>query len=110
MSASINWGRNDIPRGMMTYEDKVRFAMKQVGLYWAAVLEAYAKENAPWTDQTGAARQSLHAWVEDLAKDTVTLFLSHGVKYGLYLEARFSGAYSVIWPTIEAHLDAIAKM
>lgn len=120
MSASMNWGQNTIRKGMMTYKDKVRFALKQVAQYWGAVFERYAKEEAPWTDRTANARQSLHTWIEELADDTVSLYLSHGMEYGRFLEtvgassvgAETGGAgkYAIIWPTIEAHLDAIAKM
>ena len=92
------------------YGEAIHFAVRQVAEYFRAVLETYAKENAPWEDRTANARQTLHALVDDLAKDVVALYLSHGVTYGLWLEIANGGKYAVIWPTIEAHLEAIAKM
>lgn len=52
---------------------------------WAGELESYAKQNAPWHDRTSHARQGLNAGVER-DNDTFTLYLSHGVEYGRYLE------------------------
>lgn len=94
---------------MQTYQGRVLFAVEQVANYFAVVFEQQAKQNAPWQDRTANARQNLHAWVE-VASEIVTLYLSHGVDYGLYLEVGFAGRYAVIMPTIEAHLDAIRKM
>lgn len=52
---------------------------------WAGELESYAKQNAPWHDRTSHARQGLNAGVER-DNDTFTLYLSHGIEYGRYLE------------------------
>jgi hypothetical protein len=52
---------------------------------FAGMLESEAKRNAKWKDRTSHARQSLHAGVEGRGRE-LTLYLSHGVKYGKYLE------------------------
>lgn len=111
-AASIDWGGSDeeMLRAIEQYAHAVLRAVRQVAEYWAAVLEAYAKEHASWTDRTANARQSLHTWIEELSNDTVELYLSHGMKYGLHLERRWSGLYAIIWPTIEAHLGEISAM
>ena len=54
-------------------------------LSWAGKLEAEAKQNAPWNDQTGHARQAIHAGVEVNDREFV-LYLAHGKEYGVYLE------------------------
>lgn len=111
MTAKMEWsGVDDMIRRMQEYANKVQFALVQVANYWKAVFEAYAKENASWTDRTGNARQTLHGWVNELSNDTVELYLSHGVDYGLFLETKYAGKYSIVWPTIEAHLEAVRKM
>jgi hypothetical protein len=111
MSASFRWeGVQEFNQGFDRYERRVRQAVYQVGQYWAAVFEEYAKTNAPWQDQTANARQSLHAFVEQLSDDTVRLYLSHGVEYGIWLEVRWQGRYAIIWPTIERHLEEIRLM
>jgi len=111
-AARIDWGGSDeaMLRAMGAYARAVLKAVHQVAEYWQAVFEAYAKEHAPWTDRTSNARQSLHAWIDDLSNDVVVLYLSHGMHYGIFLERRWAGKYAIIWPTIEAHLAQIAAM
>ncbi len=54
-------------------------------LSWAGKLEADAKQNAPWNDRTGHARQAIHAGVE-VNNEEFVLYLAHGKEYGTYLE------------------------
>ena len=61
---------------------------------------AYAKQNAPWTDQTGNARNGLGG-ATDVQADDVTVYFFHQVPYGIYLETRFSGRYQIIAPTLQ---------
>lgn len=54
----------------------------------------YARQRAPWTDRTGNARQFLHGKV---VKDSmIRARISHGVYYGIYLEKKYSGRYSIL--------------
>jgi hypothetical protein len=107
----MRWeGVQQFNQGFIDYERRVNQAVFQVGQYWAAVFEEYSKTQAPWQDQTSNARQSLHAFVEELSNDTVRLYLSHGMPYGIYLETKWQGRYAIIWPTIERHLEEIRLM
>lgn len=108
---SIQWSGNDtVLRNMMLYAGRVHQAVVAVAQYWSSVLETEAKQNAPWQDQTANARQSLYAFVRDVSRDTVELYLAHGVEYGIYLEVKYAGKYAIIWPTLEAHLNDIRAM
>ena len=51
----------------------------------AAQMEAKAKQVAPWTDRTAHARQSINGGAERHG-NTVILHVSHGVRYGKWLE------------------------
>lgn len=64
-------------------------------------VEGYAKENAPWDDRTGDARQGLTA---DLSEDNgeIVLTLAHSVEYGVWLETIEDGNFAIIMPTLEA--------
>ena len=64
-------------------------------------VENYAKINAPWTDQTGNARNGLAARAYR-EKDEIGIVLYHQVPYGIWLETRFGGRYAIIEPTIQA--------
>ncbi len=111
MPARIEWSGDDVVRAnMAAYGQRVQAAKLAVANYWAPVLEAYAKENAPWTDRTGNARQALHSFVRELSSDTVALYLSHGMSYGVFLELRWAGRYAVILPTLQQHYGAVAQM
>lgn len=64
-------------------------------------LESYMRQNAPWQDQTSNARNGLSARpFQDPLHVGIDLF--HTVPYGIWLETRFSGAYAIIVPTINA--------
>lgn len=110
--ARVDWGGTDrvVIANMARYEQRVIEAINAVADYFAPVLESYAKQNAPWTDQTGAARATLHGFKVELAKEVVAIYLAHGMDYGIWLEVRFQGAYSVILPTLESHYGEITKM
>ncbi len=110
MSVQVQWtGVPQMVANMNSYQGRVLFAIQQVCNYFAVVLEQSAKQEAPWQDRTANARQSLHAWVE-VSQDVVSLYLSHGVDYGVYLETKYAGRYAIIWDTIESHLLEIRKM
>lgn len=114
MSASgIQWAPGKSPKDMA--ERLVR--LYGVSVHTAAVatladktlapmLEAYAKAHRPWQDQTGNARQSLFS-VSELAGEIVTIYLSHGMEYGVFLELCNSGKYAIIMPTLEANYGVI---
>ncbi len=122
MTTRINWdGLPQMDAKLLAYMSKAQEALNSIALYWSAVLESYAKENASWTDRTSNARQALRGYIgtdapagypssQQLAKDVVELFLSHGMYYGIFLETRWQGRYAIIYPTLEAHLPEIKRM
>lgn len=64
---------------------------------------AWMKENARWTDQTGAARAGLYADIIHVAHEAVYLLMSHNVtlEYTWYLETAFAGRYSILDDTVD---------
>jgi len=67
----------------------------------ASIIEAWMKQNRPWTDQTGAAKASLNASVTTLDDGTVRITLSHGVAYGIWLELAKEKNFAIIDPAIK---------
>jgi hypothetical protein len=111
MSATVRWtGVPQMQANCGVYAGKVMQAVTAVLEYFKPIFETYAKQNAPWTDRSANARQTLYADVQALAREVVGLFLAHGMDYGLWLEVRWSGKFSIIWPTIQAHLNQITTM
>lgn len=109
---SIEWDGTDeqMIAALERYEADVQKTVRAVADYFAPIIEREARVNAVWTDRTGNARAGLHSEVEDLAQQTVALWLSHGVNYGLWLEVIGAGKWAIIAPTLEAHYGQIEEM
>lgn len=87
---------------LKAYGDKVWAAIGQLADLFAARMEAAAKQNAPWTDRTGAARAGLRGFTVKAAA-SVVLYLVHSVSYGIFLElgTRRMAPRPIIMPTLE---------
>ena len=83
------------------YETAVHTAVKQLALRYVPEIEAWMKTNAPWTDRTGNARQTLTAEVEELVNQMVTINFGHGVEYGIHLELNYGGQYAIVGPALD---------
>lgn len=74
-----------------------------LGLYAetaAMKMEDYAKPNAPWTDRTSNARQSIsggHFW----RGNNLVVRLSGGMEYSVYLELAMEKRWAILRPTVE---------
>lgn len=60
---------------------------------------SYARQNAPWKDRTGNARNGLFARHVSDPMVMHTLVIYHSMHYGIFLEFRWSGKYAIIGPT-----------
>lgn len=108
---SIEWSGDDgVIQAMRDYEGKIYEAIRRIAQYWAPVIEAYAVDNAPWTDRTGNARQGLQGLPEDISETIVAIALKGGVDYQIWLEIRNQGRYAIIMPTLEAHYGEVQRM
>lgn len=63
--------------------------------------EGYAKVNAPWTNQTGAARAGLMG-ESGVKGGSGAITISHGVDYGIWLEIANQGRYRIIPQTLQS--------
>ncbi len=79
-----------------------------LGDTFAQKMAAFAKANAPWNDQSGAARQGLTGLAVKAATGVV-IYLFGTVLYQLFLErgTRFMAPRPIILPTLEAHYGEI---
>jgi hypothetical protein len=96
---SIVW-KDGLSSNLRQGPAKVRRASVATAHRMAPEVEAYMKNNAPWTDRTGNARNGLAARAYE-SGDEVGIVLYHQVSYGIWLEVRFSGKYAIIQPTID---------
>jgi len=74
----------------------------------AADILNYARQNAPWEDQTGQARAGLGVEVTKSFGE-VMLSLYHTVDYGLWLEVIQNGRFATIMPTLERYAPEVFR-
>lgn len=89
-----------LPAVADAYINDVTKAVRVLARRYAPEIETWMKRNAPWTDRTGNARQTLHSEVEELVNVTVITF-AHGMDYGRYLELSHGGRYAIIGPALD---------
>ena len=74
----------------------------------APAMENWMKANAPWTDRTGNARQTLKTEVVPALAEII-IYLRHGMTYGFWLETKNAGRYAIISPAIDHWLPIILQ-
>lgn len=99
MGASFKYRDGELRRAAKVLDQKLDLAVRLVVDVHSGRGEGYLKEQAPWTDRTGAARAGLHSFTEHNG-DTHTIILAHSVHYGIWLEVKNSGEYQVILPVV----------
>ena len=83
------------------YTDAILRGIMAIANRRAPEIENWMKENAPWTDRTGNARQTLFTEVQQVTDKMVHIIVSHGVHYGLFLEVKNAGKYAIVNPAID---------
>lgn len=96
----VSFNDNGLGKALKQGDAKVRRMVDLHMQYWAPRAEAYMKNNAPWTDQTGNARNGLAARAFRDG-DNAGIVLYHQVPYGIWLEVKHDGEYAIIVPTIQ---------
>lgn len=90
------------------FDHQARRAITGVMRYHKGVLTREMKKNAPWRDDSGAARKGLFTEIFMPNENTWVLVCAHTVEYGIYLETKWMGTgdggygkYAIIMPTIK---------
>lgn len=91
----------DLLSGLNTFETRAEASMSMYVDTAALTLQSYMRENAPWMDRTGHARQRLTATASRVAKG-YKITLAQGVDYGIFLELAHEKRFAIIQPTITA--------
>lgn len=94
------------------YGLRVLVAIKAIADYIAVQAQNDMRQQAPWTDRTGNARNGLFSIAEQAASDTIIIYFSHGhsINYGIYLETMGAGKYAIIAPTMQRIYPELEKM
>ena len=129
MTARVSFdGFNKVAVNMRNHPQRVNRAVLGVMAQEAPRLQREAVLAKPWTDITGAARQTMRGQYgrgdelvfrsQDAAgqmradrnagkQDELVLALSHGVYYGVFLELANEGNYASIIPTMSRNAPRI---
>ena len=99
---------SDFVKRLSDVETKSQVAFRMFATEGAKKFENYAKQNRPWTDRTGQARQRLTGWVE-MFSDKIRIHIGHGVDYGIYLELANQRRFAVLQKTVNAVSPEILK-
>lgn len=107
----------DLIGNLENMNETVRKGMLAAAEYAAPAIQTYMRQEAPWTDRTGAARNGLRTKVTSRGSNGVStqvaIVLYHSVPYGPYLELRWGGKYGVILQAMAfggpLWLEAMAK-
>lgn len=83
-------------------------AIHDLGRFFAARIEGWAKQNARWTDRTGNARQGLTARAVEMATGVV-IVLFHQAAYGIWLEVAHAGRWGIIIDALRTHYPEVMR-
>ena len=96
---SVNFDAKRLSRNVDTFSDRLNRNVAAVVNYDSAWGQAYMRTEAPWTDDTGAARSGLFA-IPHSFRSTHEIFLAYSVTYGIWLEVANGGKYAIITPAM----------
>lgn len=100
--SELNFDPAVVRKQLEAFRDKMLEAIDYNVTQNAKILEAYAKANKPWKNQSGQAQQRLQGTAQQTAPAEWTITLAHGVSYGIFLELCHEAKYAIIQPTIIA--------
>lgn len=96
---TVEYDDKKLVKNVQSFDDRLRRNVRLVVARRAAISVAWMKQNAPWTDRTGAARSGLMA-IPYSGKSFEEIVLAYSVYYGIWLEVAHDRQYSVILPAM----------
>ncbi len=97
---SFRFDPSQISRMLDNFEGKAQIAFDMYAETAAEKMQNYAKQNRPWSDRTGQARQRLRGYTGHIANGK-RIYIAHGVEYGVFLEFANERKYAVLEQTVE---------
>jgi hypothetical protein len=88
-------------KGFVQYVAGIEKQIDQLVQQYAPQIENWMKENAPWTDRTGHARQSLRAEIEYDVNELAIYMYYNEVDYDVFLEYANTGRFSILAPAMD---------
>jgi hypothetical protein len=95
----IDFDDADLRKNLKTFGSKLNRNVAITMDYNSGYAMRWLKSNAPWRDDTGAARSGLIA-LPFSSGNQHELLMAYSVTYGIWLEIANSGQYAVITPAM----------
>jgi len=96
----------EVLKNLDVWKELKKAGITAVGINTSKEAEAKAKQEAPWTDRSGNARQTLKGtsgWEGEILK----IRLSHSMEYGPYLEICNDGKYAILEKTLNSFREEL---
>lgn len=92
----------EVVMGNLTrYAEAMHSALMQAADEIAHLLAAHAKTHHAWQPVTGATDASTQAGILEATQEYVTVALSAGMDYDVFLELARAGKWAWLWPAVE---------
>jgi len=101
MSATVTYDTSKLQKNLDAIDEHLNEKIALIFAYNEAWGATWMKLNAPWTDDTGAARAGLTAKSYSEA-NTHLMILAYSVHYGIWLEVANSGRFQILGPAMRA--------
>ena len=96
----------EVLRNLDMWKELKKAGVTAVAMNTAKEAEAKAKQDAPWQDRSGNARQTLKG-TSGWEGDTIKIILSHSMEYGPYLEICNDGKYAILEKTLNSFREEL---
>lgn len=99
----LTWTSDTLTPAMKNAQPNAVAYMSRTTELYSLRSETFAKSKAPWTDRSGNARSGLSSiWSAYVGSDNSKFEIDvyHQVPYGIWLEVRYNGRWSIINKTI----------
>jgi hypothetical protein len=90
-------------------EEKIKKALLLITETVALKMEAWAKDNAEWTDRTGDARKWLKGTAHWENASELVASISHTMEYGVWLELAHDRKFAILERAIDQYKDELFK-
>lgn len=95
----IDFDDASLKKNLQTFGAKLNRNVGMLMDYNSAYTTSWLKTNAPWNDDTGAARSGLAALPFSVG-NSHEILMAYSVTYGIWLEIANSGQWAVITPAM----------
>lgn len=105
---TLDMGTDALRVQMREMQQRALYAMEVQAHSSAKALEADARIHAPWTDRSGAARNTMTGRAQRSGA-VFTITLSGNVRHLVYLELARERKWAAMWPAMQRNAERILK-